>query len=425
MSNLKEHNFLQSTLKSGLFDIGDSDERLKWLQQSIATLGKYLHKNHSLLPKYSLVALDPNISDKEPILEDVEEIVTKYWKALRGKYPDMPRNIHRGVILNALKELGSKDPVAARIIYLTFTNFYPYAKLGKENEIVHNLLIELGEIAEAHAIEEWSLIEEEPKLKLGPLKITDLKFGSINIDEGTLKAGMLKSIQNSPNGHGSNNGGNSSWGQHFATSSSNAIASSFDSAISELNKSLVPASIEDPINKFFTSFKKTLDENLKSSFASILAVERRSKLLWWKETLYSPSLKKSYREVSSPILPILMGIDLNEQVAEITPISVDYLLRDTLLILSEKKGEKIKFKDFFSSLTKDSTKSQVTNLLSEVNESKGRISITDFIVLLLQDKAQLRDFTKRTGIKLDDEVSIEDLSVTVFHDLLTKRLSSK
>ena len=45
-----------------------------------------------------------------------------------------------------------------------------------------------------------------------------------------------------------------------------------------------------------------------------------------------------------------MGSDLNEQVAEITPISVDYLLRDTLLILNEKKGEKIKFKDFFYSL---------------------------------------------------------------------------
>ena len=421
-----DDNFLQSTLKSGLFDIGDSDERLKWLKQSVTALVKLLKKDYSLLPNYSLVALDPDISDKEPILNDVEEIVTKYWTALRGKYPDMPRNIHRGVILNALMQLGSEDPVAARIIYLSSTNFYPYAKLGKEKEIVLTLLTELGEIAESHATEEWSLIEDEPKLKLGSLKINELKFESITLDKGALKPKMLTAIQNAPSNHtAQNHGGNSPWGEHFAENSSQGISDAFNSAFQNLNKSFSASSIEDPINKFFISFKKSLDENLKSSFATIVAVERRSKLLWWKETLYSPSLKKSYREVSQPILPIIMGSDLNEQVAKITPISVDYLLRDTLLILIEKKGEKMKFKDFFNSLPKDSTKSEITNLLPEINESDGRISVTDFIILFLKDKAKLKDFTERTGIKQDDEVSIEDLSVAIFHDLLTKRLSSK
>lgn len=419
-------NFLQSILKSGLFDIGDSDERLKWLQQSVTDLVKFLKKNYNFLPKYSLVALDPNISDKEPILNDVEEIVTKYWKALRGKYPDMPRNIHRGVILNTLMELGSEDPVAARIIYLTSTNFYPYSKLGKEKDIVHTLLTELGAIAEKHAIEEWSLIEEEPKIKIGTLKISDFKFGGASVDKDKLEEGLRVAVRNEPiHNHGSNNGGNGHWGTHFADKSSEAIASSFNSALESFNKSLTPTAIEDPINKFFTAFKKSLDENLKSSFSSIVAVERRSKLLWWKETLYSPSLKKSYREVSSPVLPILMGYDLNEHVAKITPISVDYLLRDTLLILKEKKVEKIKFVDFFNSLTKDSTKSEVITLLPETNESDGRISVTDFIILFLNDKTKLKDFTERTGIKDDDEVSFEDLSVIIFHDLLTKRLSSK
>lgn len=420
-------NFLQSTLKSGLFDIGDSDERLKWLQQSVTDLVKYLKKNYSLLPTYSLVALDPNISDNEPILNDVEVIVTKYWTALRGKYPDMPRNIHRGVILNALMQLGTEDPVAARIIYLTSTNFYPYTKLGKEKEIVHNLLSELGEIAENHAVEDWSLIEEEPKLKLGALKIAELKINRITIDKDEIKSGLTSGLKaQATTGHNISHGLNqANFQAEYLEKTSEGLAKAFNSAFGGLNNSLATTAIEDPINKFFTSFKKSLDEILKSSFASIVAVERRSKLLWWKETLYSPSLKKSYREVSRPILPILMGSDLNEQVAKITPISVDYLLKDTLLILNEKKGEKMKFKDFFNSLTKDSTKSQITNLLPDLNESDERICITDFIVLLLNDKAKLKDFTERTGIKLDDEISIEDLSVAIFHDLLTKRLSSK
>ncbi len=422
-----EGNFLQSTLKSGLFDIGDSDERLKWLQQSVIALVKLLKKDNSLLPNYSLVALDPNISDKEPVLIEVEEIVTKYWTALRGKYPDMPRNIHRGVILNALMQLGSEDPVAARIIYLTSSNFFPYAKLGKEKDIIHTLLTELGEISETHAVEEWSLIEEEPKLRIGALKISDLKVNDISIDKEKIKAAISSGIQaQSTSGHSIRHGLHEpSFQAEYINKTSEGLSKAFNSAFTDLNTSLKPTSIEEPINKFFTSFKKALDENLKASFASILAVERRSKLLWWKETLYSPSLKKSYREVSKPILPILMGSDLNDQVAKITPISVDYLLRDTLLILIEKKGEKMKFADFLNSLPKDSTKSEITNRLPEINESDGRITVTDFIILFLNDKAKLKDFTERTGIKQDDEVIIEDLAVAIFHDLLTKRLSSK
>ena len=119
-----------------------------------------------------------------------------------------------------------------------------------------------------------------------------------------------------------------------------------------------------------------------------------------------------------------MGIDLNSQVAKITPISVDYLLRDTVFILNEKKSETLKFKDFFTSLSKDSSKSDLTEFLSELNESEGRISVTDFIVLFLTDKVKLKEFSEKTGIKEEDEISIEDLSVAIFHDLLTKRLST-
>ena len=40
-------------------------------------------------------------------------------------------------------QIGSEDPVAARIIYLTSSNYYPYTKLGKEKDIIHSLLAEL------------------------------------------------------------------------------------------------------------------------------------------------------------------------------------------------------------------------------------------------------------------------------------------
>lgn len=421
-----EDKFLQSLLKTGLFDIGDSDERLKWLQQSTEDLQKKLEEDYSLLPKHTLVAIDPNISDTEPILNETELIVTTYWKALRGKYPEMPRNIHRGVILNALNNVGVADPVAARIIYLTALNFFPYSKLNNEKGLVEVMLTELGEIAEKNAMEEWSLIEEKPALKIGTLKVNDFKFGSIELDKVKLKADLRTAINNDPStGQGTPHGGNSQWGEHFANKSSEAISTAFNTALDTFNKSLSPSTLETPINKFFGEFKKTLDTNLKTSFASLTAVERRSKLLWWKETLYSPSLKRSYRGLDKNLLPIIMGADLNNQVPEITPISADYLLRDTLFLLNDKKDDLIKFTDYLSAISENTLKLILKNYFTTLNEIEGRISITDFIALLLNDRVKITDLFSKTGIKEDEQISLSDLSVAILHDLLTQRLISE
>lgn len=417
-----EDKFLQEFLKTGLFDIGEADERLIWLKKSITDLQEVFKKDYSLLPKYTLVALDPNITDNDPVLLETEIIITRYWEALRIRFNEMPRPIIRGVILNALNNVGILDPLAARIIYLTANNFYPYAKLNNEKKLVETMLSSMGEIAEKKAVEEWSLIEEEPVIKLGTLKVSDFKFGTIELDKAQLKADMKVAIEQEPSGHGTQNGGNSVWGQHFATKSSDGIAKAFKTALDEFNKSLSPTAIETPINKFFAEFKKTLDANLKTSFSSLTAVERRSKLLWWKETLYSSSQKRSYRGLDKNLLPILMGSDLNKQVPDITPISVDYLLRDTLFLLIDKQDSSLKFSDYLTQISKADIKPILRTYFVNLVEAEGRISITDFIALLVNDRINIKDFKTRTGIEDSEEITLADLSVVVLHDLLTQRL---
>jgi hypothetical protein len=421
-----EDKFLQEFLKTGLFDIGDNDDRLNKLRLSINDLEKEFNNDFSKLPSYTLVALDPNISEIEPALIETEAIVVKYWETLRSKYPTMPVQILRGVILNALNNVGKGDPLAARVIYLTAINFYPYAKLNSEKKVVVSLVTDLGDIAEENAVEEWSLIEEEPSLQLRTLKITDFKFGSISIDSKQLNADLKVAINSEPTqGYHIGHGANSIWGEHFAKKSSEGVIKAISSALEQFSKSLSPASIETPINNFFSEFKKLLDTNLKASFASITAVERRSKLLWWKETLYSSSLKKSYRGLDKNLLPVIMGADLNKQLPEITPISVDFLLRDTLYLLNDKKDDSIKFKDYLVAISESSTKAILKSFLNELNEQAGRISVTDFIGLLVNDRITLADFQNRTGISEDEEITLTELSVAILHDLLTQRLISE
>ena len=418
-----ENQFLHEFLKTGLFDIGDSDDRLKWLQESIAELQKKFEEDYSLLPKFTLVALDPNISDTEPVMIETESIITTYWKALRGKYTEMPRNIIRGVILNALHNVGTADPLAARIIYLAALNFYPYAKLNLEKNLVSEMLNSLGEIAERNASDEWAFTEEAPQLKLGTLKIGSLKFEAVKLDEAQLKAKWKEAFKNTPEGYGPGHGlQEPNYQAHFISKTTNAIASSFDSALEGLNKSLSSTDVENSINKFFTEFKKSLDANLKISFSSLTAVERRSKLLWWKETLYSPSQKRGYRGLDKNLLPILMSADLNDQVPEVTPISVDYLLRDTLFLLNEKQDESVTFSDYFSKISKDENKAILKPYFETVDERDGRISIADFISLLINDRIKISKFREKTGIEAKECITLGDLSVTILHDLLIQRL---
>lgn len=416
-----EEKFIQEFLKNGLFDIGDSDERLEWLQKSIMDLTKKFEDDHSLLHNYTLVAFDPNISDNEPVMIDTEEIISVHWKALRGKYPEMPRNLIRGVILNAMYSVGKSDPYAARIIYLTGSNFFPYAKLMNEKKVVERMLIELGEIAEKDAIEEWSLIEDEPELKIPTLKISDFKFGSAKIDKANLKSGLKEAAQRTPEGYNSYQHPDQ-WGEAFSIKASDSITIAFNSALDQFNKSLSPNSIETPINKFFTAFKKTLDFTLKNSFSRLTAVERRSKLLWWKETLYSSSLKRSYRGLDKNLLPILMSSDLNNQLPEITPISVDFLLQDTLYLLIGKEDSEVKFSEFLSQISSESIKIILKPYFNDHTDREGRISITEFIALLINDRIELKDFKKRTGIEDTEVITLTDLSVVTLHDLLIQRL---
>ncbi|OJW81735.1 MAG: hypothetical protein BGO69_14605 [Bacteroidetes bacterium 46-16] len=420
-----ENKLLQSILQAGLLDIGDSDERLENIVKSIADLDAKLKKEQHLLPAYTLVAMDPNIGSDEPVLVEVETIISNHWKALRAKFSETPIPIIRAVILHALYNTGMSDPKIARIIYLSGSNFYPFAKLSREREVVEKIISDLGELAEENASEEWSLSSEPQSLKLGVIKINGLKFGDISLDTDSLTSGLKTAAQPDPaTGHGPQHG-NANWQNHFSNTASSAISNAINMVISELTSSLSSESLETPINKFFGDFKKSLDQALKSSFNSIQAVERRSKLLWWKETLYSSSLKNSYRSVSNMLQPIIMAEDLYQQLPAVVPVSVDYLLKDTLLLVNNEANKKMKFSTFLKEVSKPENIAIAKEYFGDRDVLNRRVPITDFIALLCHEKVEASMVKKYTGIDETEQVSLADIGVMMFHDLMAEYLIPK
>lgn len=419
-----ENKLLQQFLQAGLLDVGDSDERLDNIEKSIADLEAKLKKEQSLLPSYTLVALDPNIHPDEPVLAEVELIISAHWKALRAKFSERPIPIIRSVILHALYNVGNDDSTIARIIYLTATNFYPFAKLGREKEIVEKIILELGELAEENATEEWALENEESKLKISSLKISSLKFGKIEIDGDDLENELYESVQRTSGGHNPYQHPQD-WGKAFSKRASSAIITTINKSLKDFNGSITPDAIEVPLNKYFQDFKKSLDQVLKSTFSSIQAIERRSKLLWWKETLYSSSLKDSYRSVNEIVQPIIMAEDLYKQLPAIVPISVDYLLKDTLLLLNSEANKKISFSELLNKLSEDGNKAILKQYFEDIDQESKRISITDFVVLLIQGKVPAALLKQYTGIEDDEQTSLTDFSVMILHNLMAEYLIPK
>ncbi|KAA6332117.1 hypothetical protein EZS27_019336 [termite gut metagenome] len=420
-----DKSILQSLLDAQIFTLPDNDERLTQLETSATQLAEKLQENVSDIPFYTLVALDPNITGTEPVIVEVENIIRENWTTIRSNRPDSPISIIRSVILSALNTIGSDNTDCAQIIYLTATNFHPYAALGNEKEIVEKILLNIGEFAEQNANTEWALGSEIPELKLPSLKITFPKIGTISVNQAEIeKSFTISTIKQSNYGGAEHSTTNAAFTK-LKTEVPSAIASSIDTAFKSFSGNFDFKDFDSSINKFFSDFKKSLDKELKVTFTAMQAVERRSRLLWWKESLYSQHFKKSYRETGKELRPVVMAFDLFGQLPNITPVSVDYLLRDTHFQLNDKTHDAVKFSDLLSAIEKSSNKTSLNGCFNgqEIENKDRRITITDFIYLLVEGEVKSKDLLKHTGIDPKKTVTPCDLSVMVLHDLLSNRIA--
>lgn len=418
-----DRTILQALLDAQVFTLPDNDDRLVQLETSVIQLAKKLQENVTSISLYTLVALDPKITGTEPIITEVENIIKENWATLRSNRPESPVSIIRSVILSALNKIGTEDTDCAQIIYLTATNYYPYVVLGNEKKIVEEILLGIGQIAEQNAIEEWALKETEPTLKLPTLKLSSPKVGNLSLNKSKIEESFTVSTISQNSYGGADPSQTNAAFTKLKTSVPAAISDSINATFKDFSANFDFKDFDSSLNKFFTDFKKSLDKELNSSFTAMQAVERRSRLLWWKEALYSQHLKKSYRETDKELRPIVMAYDLFVQLPNITPVSVDYLLRDTLFQLNDKSDEARMFNEVLSTIENSSGKALLNSCFNGNKIENRRMTITDFIYLLVKGEVKTKDLLKCTGIDPKKTVTLCDLSVMVLHDLLSNRIA--
>lgn len=115
------------------------------LKKAVTAVVNTLSKNRKLIIAYTLVALDPQISESEPVVIEVEKIIIKNWPTFKNNTStkDKATTYVRIVILQALSEL-MKDNQLQAIIWLTGRNVISYYKTQKEKQVISTLLLEMG-----------------------------------------------------------------------------------------------------------------------------------------------------------------------------------------------------------------------------------------------------------------------------------------
>ena len=417
----------------------DETSHIESLKKASSAVQRMLEqkKNRVKIIPYTLVVLDPTISDDDSIVIEVEGIIIKQWPAFRNsvvKTKDKPISYIQAVILEALNKL-SKDESIAAIIWHTGCNVISRYKLAGQEEVLTNFLLEIGRKVEAAARDSWGIVENTQIDSIPPTELIAPKIGQGRVGEDELKEHLLAAAVHSrwaaqagggenPHHHGT---ANHHWPQFLAERTAKGLSKEINAAFLSQNKSLtsISSSIQESIDTYFSNLKPHLEQVSSSILQSSQALNKRSDLLWWKQALYSSKLDVGYRKLDPLILAMVMAVDLADSVSPIYPKSVDYFLEETLRdVLGNEVEKDIELTELIEKLKKCSDTEKL--LLEKLqDESENRKPLGVCISRMLKGEMTTDEVFKCTGIEKSEKISLAELTVWLFHDLQANTLVNK
>lgn len=428
-------SILQSFLNNQ-FITTDDPEHIKNLEKASSEIQKKLKikKHQQLVIAYTLVALDPNISNSDQVVKDVEEIIIKKWNTFLNsvsKVKDSPLSYIQAVILDALDNL-SKNGIYAGIIWHTGCNIISHYKLAGQKEILSEFLQNIGNRVEAIAQTDWNIPE---KTQIEPINQVNFSFPetpSVTISESKLKTHFLAASVyttwkeqagggENPSSQATNN---HTWPEFFSERAAEGLTKEINSALLIQKNSLssFSSSFQKSIKTYFDELQPYFENVSSSILRSSESLNKRSNLLWWKQSLYSTSLDVSYRSLEPLSLTVTISTDLATMVHPIYPKSVDYLLQETLRdVLGENITERRDLSEFLDKLGQLS--GDENQLLEGMQiDTLNRKSLGSSIVGIINKTIVSDVFFEQTGIDKKAKLSLQELTVWLFHDLQASKL---
>jgi hypothetical protein len=417
---------LLSFLNIGVVNVGGDDTKLEKIRAAVEDLAAEVKKSPAKAINYTVVAADPDVEAPDPIIEEAMAVLRNHWNTVSNTFQATPVAIIRAMLLDAVVKCAREDDAIGVAFVNSARNVLPYVPSGNERPIWLGAVKEIEAKVDDRAIAEWAtpeMISLKPLAYSAPqTKTAGLKHPAV--DQSNLTTMIWRAsgpqVGGDQNPHWPNSG--QAWAQQFVPRLVAAIADAIDSTVGELD--IEPIDISGP----FQAMAKAISAHIETALAAVsgatAGLQRRTSLLWWKEALYSPSARVSYRDLPAFEASALMAVDLFHQVPTFSPASVSAFLSEAIQLLplvtaAEKRGFLDLVKEAHSAEALDPLRTVATQL---VEAPVGRGSMLSLIGYAPQTGAlNAAGLKKLGGMDESSTLTPADWGAFLFRELQAAR----
>jgi GTPase-associated system helical domain len=406
-----------------LNNLGEDEIHYGYLGETVNSLADKIQNNYSLLIPFSLVAFQAHPSTTEPEVTLVYTVLQEYWKLIDNKYIDLPIVLIKAIMLETISRLCKSDGRIASIVYHASASAFPHYSYDRtEGQLVKQVLTTAAIKAEEFATNDYSSsaeIREKPDFDF---EITTPE--NIKVDRSTLENRLMAAVgQQDGNSIALQAPSNPvqfiqvPYNKTFAEIASETIASSIESTI------------EEALSEFASDASTIISDKLQeiaiySNNSKKSNLELETKVLWWMQSLYSPKLRSSYRDLLLPVEIIAMSHDLFDLVTVPIPESVVYVLGEAILnaisTVPPKNYKAVKLKEWLENLSKPNVLDEIEpfKIISPTIEQRTQPLIVVVRAVLNGQTAS----KEMLGDLLDVALTPRQLGMWLFRDLIVEKL---
>lgn len=327
-------------LGAGLINVAGDDAKLDKLSDTAGDLALALKKSPSKAAPFALIAFDPEAPADDPVIREAVEALQKRWATYVNTFSGTPVAVIRAILLDALVQTAEDDDKVGVAFVTSARNTLPFMEAGNERAIWADVVADIERRVDARAEAEWATPESIsiPALTFSAPEAIEISTSQTKIDKAVL-AQRIGAAAGPNNAAGQPTGGNPYWPhnqpQAWAGEFGPRMADAIGEALGALAKGFQfgPIDLSGPLKSLAQTVSTHVDGTLKAMSGAMAGLQRRTNLIWWKEALYSPSARASYRGMPPSAAAALMAFDLHQQVPTFSPASVAAFLHEAVLSL--------------------------------------------------------------------------------------------
>ena len=409
---------LDRFLEKSLLDLKGNDEWYRHITLTAESLATYLRANPKEIVPFTYTALLPDVDDQDPALEKTLDFLKAEWKTYASVSMASPKVMLRAIVFDALLANAESDDATKSALALLLASALPHLSVGKEKDVWKTALDDLLLAVERKAEVAWTVPSRISVPAFPKIDVPKIRFSvkGREVDQQALEKGM-HAAAGPTDAEGQSTNGNphwpnsaDSWSHEFAPLAASAISKTISAATGAKTALADTEALAKALTGAIVNHLESFVDQIASTTHG---VEMRSRLLWWKEALVSPSAHVSYREIDRKAAPGLMAYDYQAVLPSLAPASVSAFLLETVRTLHPDK-EVAPLVEWLQALAKEPHAEALREAIREVAFADGYRPLVSLVILDEPDTKSIKD---RTVFAPDLSLTAGQFGLLIFLEL--------